>query len=317
MLKSKWYFHPLFVFIFSLVALGSSLGIYIRSYLRVNDALEKFMRLHKITPEKFFDTEAWVTILTLSILVAIILFGMFLIYLYYRQMIKLYRMQKNFISGFTHELKTPLASLKLFLETFTKYELSREDQLKYLNYMAKDVDRLNDNVDQILKLGRLEDKRYKSEFSKVNLYQWTEELLKKTPHLFESGDISIEKKDGGLYMASIDINLFEMLIMNLITNAFRYNDSERANLNITFEKRGKTLYLSFKDNGVGIDSGEVRNIFKKFYQVGKSVKGSGLGLYLASIIIKVHKGSIRVESAGVGHGSCFIASMPLEEPDHE
>ena len=183
--------------------------------------------------------------------------------------------------------------------------------------MAKDVDRLNDNVDQILKLGRLEDKRYKTELSKVDLFDWTEELLQKTPHLFESGDIEVDKKDNGKYDALIDKSLFEMLVMNLITNAFRYNDSSRPNLKISFEKRGRNLYVSFSDNGLGIDAKELKNIFKKFYQVGRSVKGSGLGLYLATIKIKVHKGTLRVESAGLEHGSCFIVNIPLEESSND
>ncbi len=313
MLKSKWYFHPLFVFIFSLVALGSSLAIYIRSFLRVNDALDKFMRLHKISPEKFFAADAWVTIVTLSILMAIIIFGMFLIYIYYRRVIILYRMQRNFISGFTHELKTPLASLKLFLETFSKYELSREEQLRYLSYMSKDVDRLNDNVDQILKLGRLEDKRYSTELHSIDIYNWINKLLEKTPHLFDQGEIELIEKDKGPYKALVDETLFEMLVMNLITNAFRYNESETPILKINFEKRGKNLYLSFSDNGVGIASKELKNIFKKFYQIGRSAKGSGLGLYLATIISKVHKGSIRVESPGLTKGSTFILNIPYED----
>jgi signal transduction histidine kinase len=317
MIKSKWYFHPLFVFIFSLIALGSSLAIYIRSYLRVNDALDRYVRLHRITPEKLFDTEAWVTILILSILVAIILSGMFLIYIYYRRVIILYRMQRNFISGFTHELKTPLASLKLFLETFSKYQLPRDEQLKYLAYMAKDVNRLNENVDQILKLGRLEDKRYKADIKTIDVYDWTKGFLNKTPHLFENGDIKFNKKDEGHYRAQVDEALFEMLQINLITNAFRYNDSEQATLEIIFEKRGKIIYISFVDNGIGIHSSELKNIFKKFYQVGKSAKGSGLGLYLATMIVKIHKGSLKVESSGKGEGSCFTLSIPLMENTYE
>ena len=190
MIKSRWFYHPLFIFIFSLIALGSSLIIYIRSYLRVNAALEDVVIKYNLNSSNMMDTETWVLILTLSLLVAVILAGLLIIYIYYQKMIQLYRLQQNFINGFTHELKTPIASLQLFLETFTRHELPRVDQLKYLEYMKRDTLRLSENVNRILNLGRLEDRNFKADFIEQDLVILIEQFLENTPHLFEEGKVT-------------------------------------------------------------------------------------------------------------------------------
>ncbi len=308
----KWYFHPIFIFTFSLVALITSLFLYIRSYLQVSDSVRLFVEKNKVDASQFLATDTWVTILITSILVAIILAGTIIIFVYYQKIIQLYRMQQNFINGFTHELKTPVASIRLFLDTFKKHELSREDQLKYIDFMIRDADRLADNVGQILNLGKIEDRSFNMNNSKVELFELASEFLEKNPHLFESIEINIKKIDHVEYFSFIDTALMEMVFMNIITNAIRYNDSNRPQLNIEFNSLGKKMSISFIDNGMGIKKSEQRNVFKKFYQVGKSTKGSGLGLYLSSQILKLQKGSIEVESRGEGQGSTFTIILPRE-----
>src|SRR5690606_809349 len=91
---------------------------------------------------------------------------------------------------------------------------------------------------------------------------------------------------------NIDKPLFEMMVMNLVNNAFAYNHNEQKKLDIHLEKIGKNAVISFSDNGIGIDSAELKKIFRKFYQVGKTSKGSGLGLYLVSVVAKLHRGSV-------------------------
>ncbi|CBW26869.1 putative sensor kinase protein [Halobacteriovorax marinus SJ] len=308
----KWYFHPIFIFTFSLVALITSLFLYIRSYLQVSDSVRLFVEKNKVDASQFLATDTWVTILITSILVAIILAGTIIIFVYYQKIIQLYRMQQNFINGFTHELKTPVASIRLFLDTFKKHELSREDQLKYIDFMIRDADRLADNVGQILNLGKIEDRSFNMNNSRVELFELASEFLEKNPHLFESIEINIKKIDHVEYFSFIDTALMEMVFMNIITNAIRYNDSNRPQLNIEFNSLGKKMSISFIDNGMGIKKSEQRNVFKKFYQVGKSTKGSGLGLYLSSQILKLQKGSIEVESRGEGQGSTFTIILPRE-----
>lgn len=304
MIKTRWIYHPLFVFIFSLLALGLSLAIYIRSYLKVNAALQEVILKYNLSSSQFLDTETWVVILILSLLVAVILAGLLIIYIYFQKMIQLYRLQQNFINGFTHELKTPIASLQLFLETFTRHELPRDEQLKYLEFMKRDTKRLADNVNRILNLGRLEDKKFKAEFMSQDLVIVINNFLKNTPHLFEESKLSFIHDVESFFMP-VDTALFEMLLMNLLTNALIYNNSSEKIIQIHLWKKGKKVLLDVKDNGIGFEKSNSKKIFKKFYQVGKSTKGSGLGLYIVQHIARLHRGEVEAMSEGVGLGSLF------------
>jgi signal transduction histidine kinase len=107
-----------------------------------------------------------------------------------------------------------------------------------------------------------------------------------------------------------------MLLMNLITNAFKYNESKVPRMDITFATEGRDLHIRFQDNGIGIPKTEIKKIFRKFYQIGQSdnmsAKGSGLGLYLVDTIVHLHKGRITAESKGSGEGSVFSLIFPLK-----
>lgn len=312
MIKSRWFYHPLFIFIFSLLALGTSLVIYIRSYLQVNAALEDVVLKYNLNSSNLMRTETWVVILVLSLLVAVILTGLLIIYIYYQKVIQLYRLQQNFINGFTHELKTPIASLQLFLETFSRHELPRDEQLKYLEFMKRDTVRLSDNVNRILNLSRLEDRNFKADFIEQDLVVLIEEFLQNTPHLFEEGRVSFNTTITSL-LIPIDTALFEMLMMNLITNALIYNKSKEKTVEINLSLNGNKILLEFKDNGIGLEKNQIKKIFKKFYQTGKTTKGSGLGLYIVHIIAKLHRGDIQAESKGLGLGSTFTLTLKKSE----
>jgi signal transduction histidine kinase len=258
------------------------------------------------------QTQTWVLVLILSLLVAVIIAGLLIIYIYYQKVIQLYRLQQNFINGFTHELKTPIASLQLFLETFSRHELPRSEQLKYLEFMKRDTIRLSDNVNRILNLGRLEDRNFKADFIEQDLVVLIEEFLNNTPHLFEEGKV-IFKTDLKFIRLPVDTALFEMLMMNLITNALIYNKSKEKIVEITLSQKNKKIFLDFKDNGIGLEKNQIKKIFKKFYQTGKSTKGSGLGLYIVQIIAKLHKGEIHAFSLGANLGSLFRLTLNFSE----
>lgn len=311
MIRKRWFAHPLSIFIFSLLALGFSLFLYIHSYIRVNDAFAEFVRKRNLNPDQFLETQTWVMILTLSLLVALIIFGFVVIFIYYQKVIQLYRMQQNFINGFTHELKTPIASLGLFIDTFERHELSKDQQSKYLGFMKRDVDRLSVNVNQILNLAKLEDKKYEGEFSLIEVKTYLKSLIEKWDHFTSVIDISVDESNSE--WVSIDYLLMDMVISNLIQNAVTYNCSSEPKLHISFKKQGKYLLIIFEDNGIGISKKEEKNIFKKFYQIAKTGKGSGLGLYLVTQIMKHHKGSVHCHSNGLDMGTSFILQLPISD----
>jgi len=257
-------------------------------------------------------------ILVLSILVGIILLGIFIIFVYNQKTLQLYRLQRNFINNFTHELKTPVTSLKLYLETFRKYEFSREDQLKYISYMVQDADRLSDNINRILNIAKVESKTYGGKFATEHLVRVVERFYKENSHLFGDCEIYIHHPSESSFSYFINLSLFEMLLMNLFTNAVKYNESEVPRLDVYFERTARDLCIRFEDNGIGIPRPEIKKIFRKFYQIGRSddmsAKGTGLGLYLVESIARIHKGKVMGESKEGGKGSVFTVILPSKPP---
>ena len=313
--RSKWFFHPILVFIFSIVALAVSLFLYIYWYMEVSIGLKTLVRRFNLDPDQVLASQTWVVILVISILVGLILAGIFIIFVYNQKLVQLYRLQHNFINNFTHEMKTPVTSLKLYLETFLKHNLSRDDQLKYIHYMIQDADRLSDNTTRILNLARIESRNYEGELVMSDLVQTVEGFYDNNAHLFRNCEITIHNPSGQSFPYRINPSLFEMLLMNLLTNAIKYNESGIPKVDITFEPQKRGLYIRFEDNGIGIKKGETKKIFRKFYQVGRSdnmsARGTGLGLYLVQSIARIHKGRISAWSEGEGKGSAFTLILPL------
>lgn len=314
MTRTKWFFHPILFFVFSIVALVVSYLLYIYWYIEISTGLEAMTRRLNLEPGQIFEADAWVVVLVMSILVGIIFLGIFVIFVYYQKTQQLYRLQDNFINNFTHELKTPVTSLKLFLETFFKHELSREDQRKYLNFMIQDVERLSDNINRILDLARIEAKNYTGEFVTADMVQIVETFRESNQHIFPNCDISIHYPPDRSFTYRINPAFFDMLLMNLLTNAVKYNDADKPTVSITFSHEKGSIYIRFQDNGIGMDKGEIKRIFGKFYQVGRSddmsAKGSGLGLNLVQNIARIHKGKVIAESRGRGSGSTFTLTLP-------
>lgn len=311
-MKTPWFTHPFVVFLFSVVALSASLFLYIRSYLQVNEAFDNFLKNQKLDRAQFLQTETWVYIVILSVLVAVIVLGLFIIFTYYSKVIQLYKQQQNFINGFTHELKTPIASLKLFVDAFSEHDLGREQQLKYLGFMKRDIERLTSNVNQILHLAKLEDKNYQKQFEKIDLKLLMEDVIKNVSHQYQNIDLKIECKTEGPWVVFAERILIEMVVMNLISNGIIYNHHDRKRLIIRLSRGAKDITVTFEDNGIGLAPKELKRVFKKFYQVGSTTKGSGLGLYMVSQVIKFHRGRIFAESEGLGKGSSFSLSLPIK-----
>lgn len=313
--KARWLIHPIVILIFSILALATSLFLYIYWYIEISSGLRSIVKRFNLDTSQVLASQTWVVILVLSILVGVILLGIFIIFVYNLKTFHLYRLQHNFINNFTHELKTPVTSLRLYLETFLKHDLSRQDQVKYTQYMLTDTDRLSDNINRILNLAKIESKSYKSEFEAQDVPIAVERFFKNNLHLFKNCAIDIRRPAEGSLICRINPPLFEMLLMNLTTNAVKYNRSAEPALKITFELRRKRGYVYFQDNGIGIEKSELKKIFRKFYQVGRSddmsARGSGLGLYLVDLVAKIHNGKISAKSEGPGKGACFTLALPI------
>lgn len=312
--QSRWFLHTIIIFIFSLLALGLSLFLYIYWYIEVSAGLKSLIARFDLDPDQILASETWVVILVLSVLVAIILVGIFTIFVYNQKTLELYRLQRNFINSFTHELKTPVTSLSLYLETFEKYDLKRQDQLKYIRYMLSDIGRLSDTITRILDLAKIEAKKVGEEFVELDLVRFLQGFIEKNKHHFKGCHIEIAPYPKEPIFFRGNRTLLEMLLMNLLTNAVIYNKSAKPKVMIRFEIKKRKLRIAFEDNGIGFEKRESKKIFKKFYQIGlaedMSAKGSGIGLHLVQNIARIHRGCVVAESNGIGKGSVFTVILP-------
>ncbi len=319
MKRTFWFLHPIAIFVFSIVALGLSLFLYIYWYVEVSTGLQTVLEKTNLDPKQFVAWQTWVVIMVLSILVGIILLGIILVFVYQRKTLALYRSQHKFINSFTHELKTPVTSLQLYLETMARVELPREKQEKYLAYMLDDVSRLTNNINGILNLARLEAKVDGVEFVVVDLVEEVVEFYRKNEQLFRNCEILVNKTQGSCYYCSINHPLFQMMLMNLFSNGMRYNENERPKITIGFSQTGNNIHLSITDNGIGFEKSQARKVFKKFFQIEQQdlthAGGTGLGLYMVDQVVRLHKGKVTAQSDGPGKGSQFVVSLPQKEPE--
>jgi signal transduction histidine kinase len=176
--------------------------------------------------------------------------------------------------------------------------------------MKKDTDRLSDNISKILNLSKIEDLKYPLDISKIYLTDFIQGILKKNDHIFKNANVKISGDKDLVIFA--DHMLFETLIINVLSNAVIYNKNNPILIDIKVIDQNDEFEISFSDNGIGLLKSEKYKIFKKYYRVEKVVKGSGIGLYLAQHIAKLHKGSLSVESPGLGLGSVFYMRFKKE-----
>lgn len=314
MKRAKWFIHPLFVFILSTVALAISLFLYIYWYVGVSKGLHAVVDRYQLDSNQFFEAQTWVVILILSLLVGVILACILIIFIYNLKTLQLYRLQHNFINNFTHELKTPVTSIKLYLETFQRHLLPREEELRYIGYMLGDVERLSANINSILNLARIESRLEEGPPTRVDLVALIRRFGEKNAHLFERCRIGVVAPPEGSLVYPVMVPLFEMLLMNLLINAAKYNDSAEPAVTIRFERQEKQVLIRFEDNGIGMAAADLKKVFRKFYR-GRSderipMGGSGIGLYLVQQIARLHHGRMVAASDGPGKGSVLTLVLP-------
>ena len=181
--------------------------------------------------------------------------------------------------------------------------------------MIADVSRLADNINRILNLAKIESKSYANEFVDADILKTIDTFFDNNKYLFQNSCMRTHPPSEELPSFRINPPLFDMLLMNLMTNALKYNESDEPMVDIRFDVEPRKLNIRFEDNGIGIEKREFRKIFRKFYQIGRvdnmSAKGSGLGLSLVQTIAQIHKWKVTASSGGRGKGSEFSLVLPI------
>ena len=249
-----------------------------------------------------------------------ILAGVYVIFVYWNKQARLNQLQSNFVSSVSHELKSPLASIQLYLETLKYQKVSQKEALDFVETMLSDTERLSDLIDNILESSKSDLKSVQSQFKLVDVVSFLRETMEHHKRLFEDKQCLIELKFDNQPKVNMDIRAMRMVFNNLIVNALRYSSSGTS-LTIHVRQDKKFCNIDFIDQGFGFDKKELKRVFKKFYRVQnketQNIEGTGLGLYISRQVVKSHKGKINAFSEGRGKGTRFMVSLPLNSSPSE
>jgi signal transduction histidine kinase len=257
----------------------------------------------------------WVILLEGCFLMLIILAGVYFIFVYWNKQARLNRLQSNFISSVSHELKSPLASIQLYLETLKYQEVSAEETRDFVETMLADTVRLSTLIENIFEASRSDPKSMQLRFQPIEVKAFLREVLAGfKPQLDEKGCAPVITVEDAPVL-HIDKRAMRMVLNNLIGNALRYSPAG-AGLAINVKMGKKYCDIEVADSGIGLEKKDMKKIFKKFYRVQNedthNIEGAGLGLYISKEIVRSHKGKIQVRSEGRGKGTTFIISLPLD-----
>ncbi|WP_183563663.1 sensor histidine kinase [Mucilaginibacter sp. SP1R1] len=211
---------------------------------------------------------------------------------------KLQEQKKNFLLSVTHELKSPLASIKILLQTIQKRNLTKEQILDFIDKSLNDVERLDDMVENMLLASKIDNRSYTFPKASFNLSVLVDSIVNR---------LQITKCDCNQQIIDAEIEpkieitgdkfALTSVVTNLIENAVKYSSPCSA-VGVKLFSKGDRIFLEVADHGIGIADNEKSRIFDKFYRVGsedtRNTKGTGLGLYIVKEVLDKHQASIRV-----------------------
>lgn len=245
---------------------------------------------------KKYQRQEWMIFGEASVFIVSLVIGIWLINRGYNKEIEIAHQRRNFLLSITHELKSPIASIRLVLETFLKRKLKPEQIERFGKNAIKDSERLNELVNNLLFAAKLES-AYQPLLEPLHLNELVSDLVdslsEKFPKVIFSKNIQND-------VSTIEGDRMGMvsIVTNLIENAVKYNFTSQPKIGIDLREENGKLNLEITDNGIGISDKNKKKIFERFYRVGnedtRKTKGTGLGLYIVSQIVKAHQGKITV-----------------------
>jgi signal transduction histidine kinase len=249
---------------------------------------------------------------------ALIIAGLIVYTVFLVREIGITEQQDSFLNSVTHELKTPIASIRLYLETLQSRDIGEAQRAEFLKIMLLDVDRLQHTVEQVLKAGSWRHRNKLLHMAPVDLRALARDCvdIARRRHNLAAEAVTISGNDNEppIYVEG-DADELRTAVLNLLDNAVKYSKELPQ---ITVQVAGATpdtAWIRVKDNGIGIPRAQLSRIFNRFYRFqGHSfkVKGTGLGLYIVRAIAKQHYGRVFAESAGEGKGATFTLELPRQ-----
>lgn len=243
------------------------------------------------------------------IIAGIIVYTVFLV-----REIRLNEQHDAFINAVTHELKTPIASIRLYLETLQSREVSEQQRREFYRVMLSDADRLQQTVEQVLKAGIAGQRARVLHRGPVDIMALSREVAETARlrhHLQdETIVVSLASPMAADLVVDGDADELRTAISNLLDNAVKYS-RDRIQIGVEVAAPSpETVWVRVRDRGVGIPRPQLKRIFKRFHRIPTGVKGTGLGLFIVRSIVKQHGGRVFAESEGEGKGATFTVELP-------
>jgi signal transduction histidine kinase len=222
-----------------------------------------------------------------------------------------------FINAVTHELKTPVASIRLYLQTLQTRPVDDEKRKEFYRTMLDDSDRLMATIEQVLRTGRVGAVNRNLNLSRIDVDELVGACVDRVRALHAVGEDALRYEPGGAAVVVGDLEDVRAAVTNLIDNAVKYSGSE-VHVTVQTERNdGRFVTIRVRDEGPGISQSELKRIFRRFYRVpgplASRIKGTGLGLYIVRSVARRHGGRAWAESEGPGRGSTFALELPIAQ----
>ncbi|MFH1790393.1 MAG: ATP-binding protein [Candidatus Omnitrophota bacterium] len=249
--------------------------------------------------------------------VLMFLAGLYLVVSNVINKVKIRQMKEDFIASVSHELKTPLAAIKMFTETLSMGRVKEEGQVKeYYSTIIRETDRLTRFINKILDFQKIEKGKKIYSFERVSV----SDIVKRAVDIYrmqinDERLVIEEEYEDGLPELELDEDAMLEVFLNFLTNAYKYSLDEKY-IKVKTQRQLKDITVSVTDRGMGISKDKVTKIFDKFYRVDrdstKDIKGSGIGLAFVKSVVEAHGGRIAVQSQ-MNKGSTFMISLPVSQ----
>lgn len=270
-------------------------------YVNVNDPLNNFMVRPTLQSyqdlESLYNRKLSMYIAEGIVMIILLLWGMFVIFRSFRKELFLKKLQANFLLSITHELKTPVTAIKLYMETLMKRNIDADQIRTIADNSLQETKRLQDLVEKLLLSAQLESHKYTLEKQSINLSELVNEILINFNNT-RPDQQKIEAIIQDQVIINGDPSALEMIINNLLSNGLKYGGANSL-LKVTLYQANKETTLSISDEGEGISDEDKKLLFNKFYRIGdentRKTKGTGLGLFIVKNLVTLHGGIISVK----------------------
>jgi signal transduction histidine kinase len=255
----------------------------------------------------------WLLLVLGSLFFLVVMIGLVWMCAWLVREMRLNQRQRAFLDAVTHEMKTPLASFRLYLDTLLRHDPEPERRTEFLARMRKDLDRLDATVEQVLSAARAEELRKIVLGGCVDLVSVIRQCIREVVerHRLPESAVCLEARDESQVRG--DPAELSLVFANLLENAVKYSrDPVEVRVEVSEVREGR-VQVAIADSGIGIPQGELRKIFQRFYRAGRDVQrqvaGLGLGLFVVRNLVRRHGGRVVATSEGAGRGSRFVVTL--------